>query len=274
MTPGGGAGGDVLLTIGEFSKMTYLSVKALRHYHDVGLLAPAAVDAATGYRRYGADQVGTAQAIRRFRELDMPIDEVRRVLDAPDDATRDRAILVHLERMHAQLERTRATVASLQALLTAPAPPSGELVEVRRLPAARALAARATVGFDDCPDWLGRELSRLHAEAESAGMPVADADGALYPDAFFEAGEGEVTAFVPIAGAVTGEAVHRGTVNLPAATVAVLVHEGPMADLDRAYATLGTAVARRGIGGSGPIREHYLTDTRTEICWPVTAATP
>ena len=37
---------DVLLTIGEFSKMTYLSVKALRHYHDVGLLEPAAVEQA------------------------------------------------------------------------------------------------------------------------------------------------------------------------------------------------------------------------------------
>src|SRR3954470_14534611 len=68
---------DVLLTIGEFSKMTYLSVKALRHYHDVGLLEPMLVDPATGYRRYGASQVGTAQAIRRFRDLDMPIDEVR-----------------------------------------------------------------------------------------------------------------------------------------------------------------------------------------------------
>jgi DNA-binding transcriptional MerR regulator/effector-binding domain-containing protein len=271
MTPGAG-GADVLLTIGEFSKMTYLSVKALRHYHDVGLLAPAAVDPVTGYRRYGADQVGTAQAIRRFRELDMPIDEVRRVLDAPDDAARDRAILVHLERMHAQLERTQATVASLQALLTAGAPPSGELVEIRRLPAARALAARATVGFDDCADWLARALAGLHAEAETAGLVLAAADGALYPDAFFEAGAGEVTAFVPIAGAPRGGA-RPEAVDLAPATVAVLVHDGPTADLDRAYAALGTVVARRGIGGPGPIREHYLTDTRTEVCWPVTAAT-
>ena len=74
---------DVLLSIGEFSKMTYLSVKALRHYHDVGLLEPALIDPATGYRRYSSDQVTTAQAIRRFRDLDMPIDDVRRVLEAP-----------------------------------------------------------------------------------------------------------------------------------------------------------------------------------------------
>ena len=74
----------VLLTIGEFSKMTYLSVKALRHYHDVGLLEPADIDPSSGYRRYTADQVATAQAIRRFRDLDMPIEQVRTVLQAPD----------------------------------------------------------------------------------------------------------------------------------------------------------------------------------------------
>ena len=46
-----------LLTIGEFSRMTHLSVKALRHYHDVGILEPAAIDPYSGYRSYAADQV-------------------------------------------------------------------------------------------------------------------------------------------------------------------------------------------------------------------------
>jgi len=53
---------DVLLTIGSFSKMTYLSVKALHHYHDVGLLEPAVVDTASGYRHYSTAQGGRAQA--------------------------------------------------------------------------------------------------------------------------------------------------------------------------------------------------------------------
>src|SRR5262245_44896218 len=96
---------ETFLTIGEFSKMTHLSVKALRHYHDVGLLEPAGVAPSSGYRQYTSAQVGPAQAIRRFRDLDMPIDEVRSVLDAPDEAARNRAILVHLERMHQRLEQ-------------------------------------------------------------------------------------------------------------------------------------------------------------------------
>jgi DNA-binding transcriptional MerR regulator len=72
------------LTIGDFSRATHLSVKTLRHYHRVGLLAPADVDADTGYRRYTTDQIPTAQVIRRFRDLDMPLDQIHAVLEAPD----------------------------------------------------------------------------------------------------------------------------------------------------------------------------------------------
>ena len=57
------------MAIGDFSRMTYLSVKALRHYHEIGLLAPSQVDPATGYRHYDASQVPMAQVIRRFRDL-------------------------------------------------------------------------------------------------------------------------------------------------------------------------------------------------------------
>ena len=254
---------DVLLNIGEFSKMTYLSVKALRHYHEVGLLEPALIDPATGYRRYAPDQLAVAQAIRRLRDLDMPIDEVRRAVYAPDLATRNRTILAHLERMHQHLEETQATVASLHALLAGELHPRSQ-VEIRRIPPTRVLATRATVDFDDCSDWLEPALADLHAAADAGGLAVAGADGALYSDEFFEAGAGEVRAFVP----VTGDDAE--VIDLPASTVAVLLHEGSFSDLDQAYGALGRVVAERGIRGSGPIREHYLTPSATEVCWPVT----
>jgi DNA-binding transcriptional MerR regulator len=263
---------DVQIGIGEFSKMTYLSVKALRHYHDVGLLEPASIDPDTGYRRYVPDQVATAQAIRRFRDLGMPIDGVRAVLGAPDDATRNRAILAHLERMQTQLEQTQATVASLQSLLAGESPTHGA-VEIRRLPGSVVLQQIERVAFDDCEAWLTPALAELNDRAAAAGLVVAGADGALYSDEFFEAGEGEVTAFVPVAGGADvepGGVEHPDAVELDPVTVAVLVHDGPLADLDQAYAALGTVVAEHGIGGPGPIRENYLTETSTEVCWPVT----
>ena len=78
------------LTIGDFSRMTVLSVKALRHYHEIGLLRPADVDPQTGYRRYDVSQVPAAQVIRRLRELGMSLDEVRIVMEAPDHGLRGR----------------------------------------------------------------------------------------------------------------------------------------------------------------------------------------
>src|SRR5690349_12321001 len=105
------------LSIGDFSKMTYLSVKALRHYHDVGVLEPVEIDASSGYRFYAPSQVATAQTIRRLRELDMPLDEVRALVQTDDPKARDAALIAHLQRMEAQLEQTQQTVASLRGLL-------------------------------------------------------------------------------------------------------------------------------------------------------------
>jgi DNA-binding transcriptional MerR regulator len=242
--------------------MTYLSVKALRHYHDVGLLTPEMVDPATGYRRYATSQVGTAQAIRRFRDLDMPLDDVRQVLDAPDVGERNRIILHHLQRMQEQLERTQLSIASLQALLEGgPLGPAD--IEYRSLPATSVLVSRRFVAFDACAEWLERALLELHAEADGTGLVVAGADGALYPDEFFETAAGEVSAFVPVIGG--GASV----VELPATSVAVLVHVGSLNDVDQTYGALGTAVAERGIGAPGPIREHYLPSGNTEVCWPI-----
>jgi len=257
---------DVILTIGEFSKMTYLSVKALRHFHDVGLLTPVDIDAATGYRHYASSQVGTAQAIRRFRDLDMPIDDVRRVLEAPDLSVRNRVIVEHLDRMRQQLERTQMSVASLQALLE-DAPHDAPEIELRRIPATSALVTSHLVEFDACGEWVERALSDLHVRLDVAGLAVAGSDGALYSEALFEAGVGEVSAFVPVIR--HGSGAIADVVELAATAVAVLVHAGSISDLDQAYGALGTAVAQRGIGALGPIREHYLDETTTEVCWPV-----
>src|ERR687886_754168 len=121
------------LSIGDFSRMTYLSVKALRHYHDVGVLEPAEVDPVTGYRFYAPSQVGVAQLVRRLRDLGMPLDGVRTIVQAPDQTTRDRTLVEHLERMERQLQETQQTVASLRSLLQPP--PGGRRVQRRDLPA-------------------------------------------------------------------------------------------------------------------------------------------
>ena len=70
--------------MGDFSRATHLSVKTPRHYHQAGLLEPAAVNPDTGYRYYSAGQIPAAQVIRRLRDLEMPVADVNAVLAAPD----------------------------------------------------------------------------------------------------------------------------------------------------------------------------------------------
>jgi DNA-binding transcriptional MerR regulator len=69
--------------IGRFSRLTGLTVKALRHYDEIGLLRPAGVDAETGYRSYEPEQAERAEAIRMLRRLEVPLDDIARLLDLP-----------------------------------------------------------------------------------------------------------------------------------------------------------------------------------------------
>ena len=76
---------DDLLSIGVFALVSGLSINALRHYDELGLLKPAFVDPGTGYRRYEPEQIRQARMICALRRVDMPIDTVREALADPDD---------------------------------------------------------------------------------------------------------------------------------------------------------------------------------------------
>jgi DNA-binding transcriptional MerR regulator/effector-binding domain-containing protein len=263
-----------LLTIGDFSRMTHLSVKALRHYHAEGVLEPAAVDPFTGYRSYDVSQVPAAQVIRRLRDLRMPLEAIRAVLAAPDVESRNREIAVHLTRMEQQLQQTQASVAALRALLEGP--PPRPAIELRAIPAVTAFTVRETVNAADLVGWGTEAFGALMA---AAGAAAAGCLGALFPGDFFELERSEITVFLPVRDGGARPAAGRvRTEEIPATEAAILVHEGSLADSDRTYGALGTAVAERAIGVDGPIREYYLTgfaDTgderrhRTEVCWPV-----
>ncbi len=270
-----------MLTVGEFSRMTHLSVKALHHNHDVGVLEPATIDPNSGYRIYGADQVAAAQVIRRLRDLGMPLDSIRAVLLAPDLAARNREISAHLARMERQLEQTQAAVSGLRALLDGPAP--RPRIEFRTIPAVTALAIAEVVTVADVMAWGDEAMGELAAVLGASGLAQAGSYGALFPGEFFELERSEVTPFVPVedaAGAGAGPAGRAlagrvRLVEIPGIEAAVAVHDGPAEDIDRTYGALGTVVAERAIGVDGPIREYYpdgfdsAEPHRTEICWPV-----
>ncbi len=265
---------DGLLTIGDFSRMTFLTVKALRHYHDVGLLEPARTDPSSGYRYYRADQVSEARLIRRLRDLDLPVDDVRTVLKAPDDASRNAVMVEHLDRMSRQLEEVQGTVDSLRRMLSGDDEEIG--ISYRDEPATLALAISAHVEGNAVVSWWMEAFTELHRLLRTAGITRTGPDGAEFPTEFFTEGGGELVAFVPVdrvpslAGRV--EAVAR-----PAGRYAVALHEGPMVDMDAAYSAVGRSVLERALAADGPMVERALPlgdeddllAHHTEVCWPV-----
>lgn len=270
-----------MLSIGDFSRMTYLSVKALRHYHDVGVLEPAQIDPSTGYRFYLPSQVGVAQMIRRLRDLGMPLDEVRTIVAAPDVDARDAALVAHLRRMEAQLAETQQTVASLRTLLQEP----GDTLAVttRFIDETASISIVEHVHGEDAVAWWMSAFTLLHEVVRAGVVERSGHDGALFPAEFFEAEEGEVSVFVPVAAHSIDPSALPSRVQLdvvPEVTAAVAVHDGPFGDLDRTYGALGRWVLERAAGAPGPIREYYLPTGdpddllahTTEVCWPVAPA--
>ena len=268
----------VRLAIGDFSRMTHLSVVTLRHYHEVGLLIPAEIDPQSGYRFYEPGQVRIAQVIRRFRDLGMPLDQIREVLQAPDTPARNQVIAAHLRRMESQLALTQSVVASLRSLLERP--PTPVAVEHRSVALAYGLGIREQVPAPDLDAWWEAAFRELDAALAAASVRPAGPRAALYPAEFFELGAGEVVAYVPVAAPVPA-AGRVSMLQIPAAELAVAVHTGTLADVDQTYGALGIYVAEREIGADGPIREQYLvtpfdtedeSDLVTEVCWPVLGA--
>ncbi len=251
------------LTIGQFARMTQLSATTLRHYHAVGLLEPAAVDPATGYRHYTVDQVADAHVVRRLRDLDMPIEDVRAVLHTTDPAARNTVIARHLAAMEEHLRATTDAVASLRELLTAPVDVLD--LEYRAVAATPVWSIDADVGQEVIHEWASRALRRLVTavgRGQRTGPP-----GVLYDPPFFEAGAGRVMAFVPTAR--TDPPAPIGTAVLPAGELAIGLHRGRLTDLDRSYGAIGRVVTERDIATDGPIREHFLGRDCVEVAWPV-----
>jgi DNA-binding transcriptional MerR regulator len=265
------------LAIGDFSRATHLSVKMLRHYHDIGLLEPADVDPGTGYRRYGTEQITTAQVIRRFRDLDMPLDEIRAVLLAPDPQARGRLISAHLTRLEASLARTQDAVATLRDLLEHPA--AAAPVGHRHAPAVSAAAIREIVDRADALAWYQGALGELHATLTAQGIAATGPGGGIYGTEIFTEERGQATVFLPCQ-ASPRPMGRVAALDVPAAELSTVIHNGPHAGIDLAYGTLGAYVTRHALAVDGPIREYYLTGPletpdsaawRTEIGWPIFA---
>jgi DNA-binding transcriptional MerR regulator/effector-binding domain-containing protein len=267
--------GPPFLRTGQFARAASLSVKALRVYHEMGLLVPMVVDPETGYRAYSPAQLTDAAIIRLLREVGVSLQDIHAVLDARDLGFIRKVLAEQAERFRVGLDAVARLVDDLS--LEEQADVSG--VTLRREVALTVLAVNGNPLMAELGPFLVRSTGTLREAALASGAVVAGCFGACYPPQVEEDRQ-DVTAFLPISGPVLvpaefGSAGVRID-ELPACDFAVLEHRGPYSGLESCYRRLGTWVAFHAVPAGLPVRELYPTpidgpieDAVTELLWPV-----
>jgi len=246
-----------LFSIGEFSQISGLSVKALRFYDEKGLLKPAQVDATSGYRFYDAGSAERARVIARLREFQFSLDDIAGILTGCED---EADLLGQLEKQRRAIEeRLRANRKAAQALaqMIADERAAARLAAVGRFvveekPLVPLLVAglRLTGRYDEC----GRAFGTL---GRTFGRHIAGKPLCLYHDGEFREDDANFEPCLPLHRPVAApEGISVRT--LPAVRCLALIHQGPYRQLGRSYKKILAEARRRGLALALPSREVYL----------------
>ena len=235
-----------MLRIGDFARLAGVTVRALRHYEERGLLRPALVDAATGYRFYRAEQLAVLDKVLALRDLGFSLRETRGLLAAGPSAV-EAALSRHRQRVADEVHRQAARLRRLLALQaavgsTGSAPELG--VRVRPLAPVRALTIRARVPS------LGAPVTALFEEAEArAARERVDLSPFLLVHAALD-----VEVCIPV----------RGACKLPGAReiegaklASSLTFLGGYEQTEGLRARMTAWLAASGLRPCGPLREVY-----------------
>ncbi|MFE5660367.1 MerR family transcriptional regulator [Streptomyces sp. NPDC056517] len=295
-----------LLPIGQFAQASGLSVTALRHYDASGVLTPAFVDPASGYRYFRRDQLRSAQLVRALRQLDMPIERVRELLASgaggtgSADGTEAGAAAGTEDRAAATAELASALRAQIEAaerkldvqrsvvhsLLTRPTEGAemNRRVTLRQGTPERVLVRGATVNHHGLDPFLRTAYEEMYAVAGRGPLTFTGPAFVRYHGLCDEENETLVEACLPFweSGAQPGELGEGMSVrDDPECTYACMVVEGGATAFPAvltAYDTVANWIAEHGFAFAGPVRATFLRwtgapdhpDNRLEIAWPVT----
>jgi len=270
-----------LLAIGRFARLSGLTVRAVRHYGELGLLQPAYTDPQTGYRYYTTDQLTDAAAIRRLRFLELALDEIREIVDADDPSFTRARLVQHRAKMAELAATTEQILATLQRLIEGEeklVPDTVDIreeIEIKEVPAQPVLVIREREPLEKMSEVIPSAYAELEGymselDIEPTGPPItvcpyADDEGMVAIQNSFPVGDG-----VPGRGRIEA-------FTLPACTVIAFKHRGHYNQLDHSYRALTALVEQEGLETVGEPREIYWTGPEdlppeewlTEIQFPI-----
>ncbi|GGY22210.1 MerR family transcriptional regulator [Streptomyces djakartensis] len=261
-----------LLTIGAFAARARLSAKALRLYDRLGLLPPAHVDEATGYRYYRVGQVERARLVAMLRQLDMPLARIAEVVAAGDGPTAAGLLGAYWADVEARVAGQRTLAEYLRGRLSGR---SSEMyqrfaVETVDVPGQVVISETRHVLAGELPAWIGAALGRLESAARECGGATAPPFVVYHSEVSMES-DGPAEACVPVA----DEAAARAWAERHGRVRGTKVRVEPAQRLARtritkaqvAHPQIMTAfeaveewIAREGLEQAGPCREVYFAD--------------
>lgn len=265
---------EELLSIGAFAARARLSAKALRLYDRLGLLAPARVDEATGYRFYRAGQVERARLVALLRQLDMPLARIAEVVDADGGAARAERLAAYWADVEARHAGQRTLAEYLRGRLSGR---SSEMygkfeVDTVDVPTQVLITESRHVLAEELPAWIGASLGRLEEAARECGGVAGTPFVAYHSEVSVES-DGPAEACVPVA----DEAAARAWAEGPGRAFGAKVRVEPALRLARtritkaqvahpqilaAFEAVEEWMKAQGLTPSGPCREVYFAD------WP------
>jgi DNA-binding transcriptional MerR regulator len=275
-------GDAVVFKIGDFSRLSMVSVKALRYYDELGLLKPAQVDEYTGYRYYSASQLIRLNRILAMKDMGLSLEQIVLLLDKEPTPDQIRGMLrLKQVELHQQLVEGQARLTRIEAWLQAfeqeVTMPEYDIVLKKVAP----LQVAQIHGIAPTREQLGPTLDHLFDQvfayigqhgATSAGPGIT-----LYYDSEFGEQNLSIGACMAFAGSLKdGEQVKVET--LPGVEkMASVIHHGSFSTLMQAYNAILKWTADNGYQISGPNRELNLEYERggdqtkfvTEIQFPV-----
>ena len=266
-----------LISIGRFSRMTGLSVKALRFYDASGVLRPAVVDAETGYRYYRFLQITDAERVRALRELDVPLDEIEAVIHDSDPNAVHHCLNRHRVRLHEQIAERQSRLDALEVMQTDETLVRGYEVFARDEPGVHVLRLRYRTSLERTEADRARAVSALNTHLERGGGSAAGAPFLWYPArGVFDPDDYEVEVGLPTTTPVRGsDGVRTG--HRAGGRVVLAVHQGSYQHVHRAYRAVELWMREAEQDKIGPIREVYTVGPwdvddpalfRTEVVFP------
>ncbi|MFE3219888.1 MerR family transcriptional regulator [Streptomyces antimycoticus] len=270
-----------MFTIGDFARHGRVSVRMLRHYDATGLLRPAHVDPATGYRYYSAAQLSRLNRVIALKELGFTLQQVRDIVDEKVGTEELRGML-RLRR--AELEATVAAVAArlvqvearLRSIESEGHMPTNDVV-IKEIPAVRVAELTATAnGFG--PRDIGPAITPLYDELfrrlDAAGITPTGPGVAYYEEAPEGGGAITVHAGVQVTAPLrNGEDLR--ILDLPSVDrAATIVHRGPMDAVVPTAQALAHWIDGNGYRSSGYPREVNLECPENREEWVTELQTP